>query len=193
MKEESITVLLDAARRGEQDAADDLFAAVYDELRKLARANRRRWRGNETLNTTALIHEVYLKIAGQQSLDWQNRTHFYATAAQAMRQVLINYAERARADKRGGGVAPVTVTDSNAMSASTAEELLLLTEHLAPLEEDNPRRCRIVECRVFGGMTIKETALALGISEATVKREWQIAAAMLRRNMAETDDEDAPE
>ncbi|MEO1244862.1 MAG: ECF-type sigma factor [Pseudomonadota bacterium] len=193
MKEESITVLLDAARRGEQAAADDLFAAVYDELRKLARANRRRWRGNETLNTTALIHEVYIKIAGQQSLDWQNRTHFYATAAQAMRQVLINYAERARADKRGGGVAPVTVTDSNAMSTSTAEELLLLTEHLAPLEEDNPRRCRIVECRVFGGMTIKETALALGISEATVKREWQIAAAMLRRNMAETDDEDAPE
>ncbi len=192
-RSDAITVLLDAARRGEQHAADDLFAAVYDELHKLARANRRRWRGNETMNTTALIHEVYLKISGQQKLDWENRTHFYATAAQAMRQVLINYAERARAGKRGGGVPNAPLDGVAAMSESTAEELLLLTEQLAPLEQENPRRCRVVECRVLAGMTVQETAAALGISPATVKREWQIAAAMLRRSMDGPTGESAPE
>jgi len=192
MPSESITVLLDAARKGEQQASDELFAAVYDELRKVARANRRRWLGNETLNTTALIHEAYLKITGQENVDWKSRTHFYATAAKAMRQVLINYAERASADKRGGGTTDTPLDKAVVMSESTAEELLLLTEHLAPLEADSPRRCRIVECRVFGGMTVEETALALNISPATVKREWQIAAATLRRNL-QKDKEDAPE
>lgn len=192
MQTQSITVLLEAARRGENRATDDLFAAVYDELRKLARSNRRRWQGNHTINTTALIHEAYLKLSGQDKLDLQNRTHFYATASQAMRQILINYAERATAEKRGGKAADIPFDDAVAISESTAEELLQLTEHLAPLEKDSPRRCRVVECRVFGGMGVNETATALGISPATVKRDWQIASAMLRRNMVQADESDAP-
>ena len=183
MGSESITMLLDAARRGEGTATDELFAAVYEELRRLARSNRRRWRGNETLNTTALIHEAYLKMSGVEEPGWENRTHFYATASMAMRQILVNYAERANAAKRGGKAAPLPLDDVDAVSEATAEDLLLLTEHLIPLEKDNPRRCRIVECRVFGGLGVKETAAALGISPATVKREWQIASATLRRNM----------
>lgn len=192
MQAESITVLLEAARRGESRATDELFSAVYDELRQLARSNRRRWRGNQTLNTTALIHEAFLKLSGQDKLDWQNRTHFYATASKAMRQILINYAERATAAKRGGKAIDISLDDATVISESTAEELLQLTEHLLPLEQESPRRCRIVECRVFGGMGVKETAAALGISPATVKREWQIAAATLRRNMQRESDTDAP-
>lgn len=183
MQNQPITVLLEAARRGEDRAADHLFAAVYQELRKLARSNRRRWRGNDTLNTTALIHEAYLKLSAKDRLAMESRTHFYATAAKAMRQILINYAEKATADKRGGNMADLPFDDTKAMSESTAEDLLQLTQQLLPLEKQNPRWCRIVECRVFGGMTVNETASALGISEATVKRDWQIASALLRRNL----------
>lgn len=193
MQTQSITVLLEAARSGSNRATDELFAAVYDELRKLAHSNRRRWRGNETLNTTALIHEAYLKLSGQEKLELKNRTHFYATASRAMRQILINYAERATAEKRGGKAADIPLDDAVAISVSTAEELLQLTEHLAPLEEDSPRRCRVVECRVFGGMGVEETAAALGISPATVKRDWQIASALLRRNMCRSDDDEEPD
>lgn len=189
MSMQSITVLLEAARVGDNAATDDLFAAVYEELRKLAHSNRRRWRGNETLNTTSLIHETYLKLSGQERLNLQNRTHFYATASRAMRQILINYAERASAEKRGGNVADIPLDDAVVISTSTAEELLQLTEHLIPLEQDNPRRCRVVECRVFGGMSVEETAAALQISPATVKRDWQIASALLKRNIAETGDD----
>lgn len=189
MGSDSITVLLAAARDGRDGAGDRLFAAVYDELRLLARSNRRNWRGNETMNTTALIHEAFLKLSGSEKLDWQNRTHFYATASKAMRQILINYAARANAAKRGGNVADLPADDVPLISQSTAEDLLLLTQLLEPLEEDSPRRCRIVECRVFGGMNVKETAAALGISPATVKREWQIASAWLRMRMEENGDD----
>ena len=192
MRTESITVLLEAARRGEDSATDALFSTVYDELRKLARSNRGRWVGNQTMNTTALIHEAYLKLAEKDGLNFQNRTHFYATASMAMRQILVNYAERANAAKRGGNVAIEPLDEATVISESMAEELLQLTEHLIPLEKDSPRRCRIVECRVFGGMGVDETAAALGISSATVKREWRIASAMLRRNMTR-DSGDVPE
>lgn len=183
MQARSITVLLDAARHGGDAEASDLFTAVYDELRTLARSNRRRWRGNETLNTTALIHESFLKLAGGDAIDWHNRTHFYATASRAMRHILINYAQRASAEKRGGGQQAIPLNDEISVSETTVEDLVNLTDCLRILEADNPRRCRIVECRVFGGMSVRETAAALDISPATVKRDWQIAAATLRRNM----------
>lgn len=188
MRSESITVLLSAARDGRDGASDRLFTAVYDELRALARSNRRRWHGNETMNTTALIHEAFLKLSGSENLDWQNRTHFYATASKAMRQILISYATRANAAKRGGKAADLSADDLPLMSQSTAEDLLLLTQLLEPLEADSPRRCRVVECRVFGGMGVRETATALGISPATVKRDWQIASAWLRLQMQESSD-----
>lgn len=183
MTEESITVLLDRARAGETAAAADLFTAVYDELRHVARAQRRRWQGNDTLNTTALIHEAYLRLARQESVSFSNRTHFFATAAQAMRHVLINYAERRSAAKRGGSATHVTLEDDSLVAEATFDELLALDELLTQLELEDARRARIVECRVFGGMTVDEVAEVLGISSATVKREWRIASARLYQRL----------
>jgi len=174
-----ITVLLDAAREGDVKAADRLFSAVYTELKSLARSHRRRWQGNQTMNTTAIIHEVFIKLAGQQSADFANRTHFFATASKAMRQVLVNYAIQQGAAKRGGDALRITFEEATLASQMSADELLDLHQLLLRLEEDKPRRCEIVECRVFGGMTTEEIAEALGISPATVKREWKIASARI--------------
>jgi RNA polymerase sigma factor (TIGR02999 family) len=181
---ESITTLLDASRRGEADATDRLFAAVYAELRAIARSQRRRWIGNETINTTALIHEAFIKLAVPEPADFANRTHFYATASRAMRQILVNYSEQQHAGKRGGDRVQVPLEEAEFVSTTTADELLDLEALLLKLEGENPRHCRIVECRVFGGMTIEETAEALGVSPATVKREWQVASARLYRDLA---------
>ena len=186
MTSEPITHLLDAAKRGDSRATDALFTAVYAELQKLARSHRRRWRGNDTMNTTALIHEVYLKLAGQSPAGFANRTHFFATASKAMRQVLVNYAQRQGAGKRGGQAMRITLDEATIASEVSANELLDLHRLLSRLEADNPRRCRVVECRVFGGMTIDEIAEALSISPATVKREWQIASAQLYRELDTT-------
>ena len=192
MQSRSITVLLDAVRRGEAQATDELFATVYDELKKVARANRRKWRGNDTVNTTVLIHEAYLKLASKENLSFQNRAHFYATASKAMRQILINYGERANAAKRGSGAVAVPLDEHHTVSDSMVEELLALTENLERLERDHPRRCRVVECRVLGGMSVDETAAALDISAATVKRDWQVASAILRHDMQKDDHADEP-
>lgn len=178
-----ITQLLDAARRGEAGAPQALFSAVYAELRKLARSQRRRWRGNETMNTTALIHEAYLKLHAQGVAGFENHKHFFATAAKAMRQVLVNYAEQQAAGKRGGKALRVTLDEVTLASEVSADELLDLHRLLTELEAENPRRCRIVECRVFAGMTVAEVAEVLSISEATVKREWQVASAQIFRRL----------
>lgn len=183
MTEGSITTLLETARTGDPAATNQLFSAVYDELRKLARSHRRRWNGNDTINTTALIHEAFIKLSGNESRSFANRTHFYATASKAMRQILLNYAEQQRAAKRGGDALQVPLEEAEFVTQASADELLTLEQSLRQLEADNPRRCRIVECRVFGGMTVEETADALDISPATVKREWQIASASLYRNL----------
>jgi len=183
MAEGSITTLLETARTGDPAATNQLFSAVYDELRKLARSHRRRWNGNDTINTTALIHEAFIKLSGNESRSFANRTHFYATASKAMRQILLNYAEQQRAAKRGGDALQVPLEEAEFVTQASADELLTLEQSLRQLEADNPRRCRIVECRVFGGMTVEETADALDISPATVKREWQIASASLYRNL----------
>jgi RNA polymerase sigma factor (TIGR02999 family) len=180
-----ITVLLEATRAGDETATDRLFAAVYGELKKLAHSHRRRWRGNDTLNTTALIHEAFIKLSGpDEQPSFANRTHFYATASKAMRQILVNYAERQSTAKRGGDAVRVPLDDIHFVTETTAEELLDLDRLLGELESDNPRRCRIVECRVFGGMSVEETAQALGISPATVKRDWQISSAWLYQAMS---------
>ena len=182
---EPITRLLNAARSGDLDASAALFSAVYSELQALARSHRRRWRGNPTMNTTALIHEAFLKLAGP--ADFANRRHFFATASKAMRQVLVNYAEQQKASKRGGEAVRVTLDEATLASDVSADELLDLHRLLTALEADNPRRCQVVECRVFGGMTIEEVAEALSISPATVKREWQIASAQLYRELQSGD------
>jgi RNA polymerase sigma factor (TIGR02999 family) len=183
MTTEPITLLLDAARRGDRGASQTLFSAVYAELRKLASSHRRRWRGNETMSTTALIHEAFLKLNGQAAAGFENRKHFFATASKAMRQVLVNYAEQQGAGKRGGNALRITLDELTLASEVSADELLDLHRLLTRLEGENPRRCQIVECRVFGGMTIAEVAEVLSISPATVKREWQVASAQIYRQL----------
>lgn len=174
---DEITALLRGATDGDQAAADRLFSLIYDELRIIAKSHRRRWVGNETLNTTALIHEAFVKLDGQDH--WNSRTHFYATAAKAMRHILVNYAEKKRAGKRGGGVPDLPLDEVLLVSDEAADDALELHQVLEELEKDRPRWCRIVECRFFGGMSIEETAHALDISPATVGREWRLASAWL--------------
>lgn len=180
---DDITALLKGATEGDQVAADRLFLVIYDELRIIAKSHRRRWTGNETLNTTALIHEAFVKLDGQ--AHWNSRTHFYATAAKAMRHILVNYAEKKRAGKRGGGVADLPLDEVLVVGDEAVDDALELHQALEQLENDRPRWCRIVECRFFGGMSIEETARALEISPATVGREWRLASAWLFQRLGD--------
>jgi len=180
---EQITRLLVAAGEGQPGAMDDVFASVYPRLRRLARSQRRRWHGNDTIETTALIHEAYLKVAASKNPRFENRGHFFSVAAQAMRQVLINYAEKRSAKKRGGGAAHVTLGDADIVSDQALDELLTLNAALQRLEAMSERQARIVECLFFAGYTVEETAEALEISPATVKRDWSAARAWLYREM----------
>lgn len=179
----NITQLLHLASAGDRQASDTLFNSVYRELRKIARAHRRRWHGNETINTTALIHEVYLKLAGSDLADYRSRSHFFATASKAMRQILVTYAERVSAAKRGGDAVRVTLSGNMPMIDDSLDDLLHVNEILVQLEKTNPRHCRLFECRVFGGMTIEETAIALEVSVSTVKRDWALLSAWLYREL----------
>ena len=184
------TALLDSLRRGEsiEEAPEALVHKLYADLRDLAARQRARWVGNDTLNTTALVHEAYIKLAGRE-LKAENRAHLLAIASRAMRQVLVNYAENRSAQKRGGGVQPLALDDVAAvpdgamLSAKQADDIGALEEALGRLEAIDPRAVRIVECRFFGGMTEGETAAALGVSESTVTRGWRTARAWLYANM----------
>ncbi|MFK8051769.1 MAG: ECF-type sigma factor [Woeseiaceae bacterium] len=178
-----ITRLLAAASEGDYESNDALFSVVYGQLREIARAQRRRWAGNHTLDTSALVNEAYLKLAGHQLSDFKNRGHFFATAARAMRQVLINYAERMASAKRGGGVDHATLSGVAGLPSHSFEELLEIDRLLQRLESENPRHCRLFECRVFGGMTIAETADALDLSPATIKRDWALVSAWIYREL----------
>lgn len=176
-----ITGVLQAIRSGDRGAVDDLFRVVYDELQRIAHRQRLRWKGDETMNTTALVHEAYLKLVKQEEVDWHDRAHFYAVAATAMRHILINYAELRMAEKRGGGSPHVPLDEANPISEEGAEDLLALNEALERLKEIDPRQSRVVECRFFAGLGIHETAEALGVSHATIERDWALARAWLRR------------
>jgi RNA polymerase sigma factor (TIGR02999 family) len=186
---DGLAQLLSAAAAGDRAAFDRAYALLYDELFVLARAQRKRWQGNETLGTTVLVHEAWLKLAGGRELEpgerrWENRRHFFALAAQVMRQVLVNYAEARRAAKRGGDSVPVPLESFQSLAAGgggeeEAERILALHEALGRLATRDARQARIVECRFFAGLSIPETAEALGISAATVKRDWQAASAWL--------------
>jgi RNA polymerase sigma factor (TIGR02999 family) len=176
------TLLLRAARGGDRGAFDALFERVYGELRRLAR-HVRRDRAGETLCTTALVHEAYLKLVPSARLDWQDRAHFLAVAARAMRQVLVNAAEQRLSEKRGGGKWAVTLDDAAEAAPVRAEEVLALSgaiDRLAALDE---RQARVVEHRFFAGLTTEETAAVLGVSEPTVQRDWRAARAWLAREL----------
>jgi len=179
----NITQLLQLASSGDHRASDALFQSVYQELRKIARAHRRRWHGNETMNTTALIHEAFIKMAGDELADYRSRSHFFATASKAMRQILMNYAERVSAAKRGGDPVRVTLSGNMPVIEDSLDDLLAINDLLEQIESTNARHCRIFECRVFGGMTIDETAAALGVSATTIKRDWALLSAWVYREM----------
>jgi RNA polymerase sigma factor (TIGR02999 family) len=176
-----VTSVLRAARSGDPQAADELFRLVYGELHQIAGGQRRRWGGNETLNTTALVHEAYLKLVRQEEADWESRAHFFAVAAKAMRHILINYAERQVAAKRGGGAVHIPLCDAELATPEASEELLALDRALLELARVHERSSRVVECRFFGGFGIRETAETLAVSQATVERDWAFASAWLRR------------
>jgi RNA polymerase sigma factor (TIGR02999 family) len=178
-----ITERLRLAQQGDRAALDEVFTLVYDELHRLAQAQRRRWSGASTLDTTALVHEAYLKLVGQPDAGWNDRGHFLAVASRAMRHLLVNYAERRRAAKRGGGATPVSLDDFNPVSEEVADEVIALHEALERLAAVNDRQVRVVEARFYVGLSIDETAQALGISPATVKRDWQLAGAWLHREI----------
>jgi RNA polymerase sigma factor (TIGR02999 family) len=178
-----LTMVLQAVRDGDHHAADHLFQCVYGELHRIARGQRRRWGGNETMNTTALVHEAYLKLVNQEVAAWKDRAHFFGVAAKAMRHILINYAERQVAVKRGGGAVHVPLDDTVLVAPEAAEDLLALDAALTALAAVHERSSRVVECRFFGGFGIEETAHALAISPATVSRDWAFASAWLRREL----------
>lgn len=182
---EQVGLLLDAARNGEDGALDDLFGIVYTELKQ--RAHLQRAGASPTLGTTALVHEVYLKLAGSRR-DWNDRTHFMRVAARAMRQILIDRARRHLAGKRGGGLRAVTL-DEVAVAADSpdgaAETLMALEEALLRLGEQSARLAQVVELRFFGGLSVEETAQALGVSDRTIKRDWRLARAFLQQALEE--------
>ncbi len=182
-QDQPITELLGAIERGDLSAREPLFNAIYDHLRVLAHSHRRRWHGNQTLGTTAIIHEAFLKLSAPRGFG--TRAHFFATASKAMRQILISYAEQQNAEKRGGDKLHLSIDDVSLSSNRSADDLLNLEALLQKLDAQDQRRAEIVECRLFGGMTIEETAKALDISPATVKREWRIAAAWLAEGLTE--------
>ena len=182
-----VTDLLLAWSSGDTTAGEALLDAVYDELHRQASRAMRREPADATLQATGLVHEAYLRLVDQRRVEWRNRAHFFGVAAGLMRRILIDHARARLADKRGGGVAHVTFTDDGvAASAEDALEILALHEALERLSALDPEQARIVELRYFGGLTIEETAEATGVSPTTVKAEWAIARAWLRRELEQT-------
>jgi RNA polymerase sigma factor (TIGR02999 family) len=175
----SITDLLLQVRQGNPEAMDRLFPLVYVALRRIARRQLQAERPGHTLDTTGLVHETYLRLADHDRLQWQDRGHFFALAARAMRQILIDYARRYRTLRRGGGARLRELRDEDAITDERSETLLALDEALERLAVINPRLNQVVECRYFGGLTEEETAEALGVTSRTVQRDWAKARAWL--------------
>jgi RNA polymerase sigma-70 factor, ECF subfamily len=180
-----VTSILDGLDRGGGDNLDPLLPVVYTELQRMAHRQLRAERNDHTMATTDLVHEAYLKLIGLERIEWKNRAQFFAIAAQAMRRVLVDYALSRRAQKRGGGRRKVLLEDVVLVADQPSEELLELHDALTALESLDQRLGRIVECRYFAGMSIDETAEALEISPATVKRDWMLARAWLHRELSE--------
>jgi RNA polymerase sigma factor (TIGR02999 family) len=176
-----ITQLLLEWRQGDTRALDKLMPLVYDELRRLARLYMAGERPDHTLQTTALINEAYLRLADHKEMAWQNRAHFFAVAAQAMRRILVDHARTRDAAKRGGGAPKASLEEAALLAEEQAVELLALDDALGDLARVDPRKSRVVELRYFGGLSVEETAEVLGVSPVTVMREWRAAKAWLLR------------
>jgi RNA polymerase sigma factor (TIGR02999 family) len=174
-----ITGLLLAWSDGDREALEELTPLVYQELKKLAESYLRKERAGHTLQPTALAHEAYIKLIDQRSVRWRNRAHFYGIAAQAMRRILVDHARARLAEKRGSGVDVVSLDEAIDVSDERAGQLLALDDALKRLADLDQQTSRVVELRYFGGMTLEETAEVLGVSRATVIREWRMAKAWL--------------
>ena len=182
---EEITLLLRSLRQGDEGAADKLWRLVYEELRRIARAHMRKEAPGRTLQTTALVHEAWLRMADQTRVDWQDRTHFYRVVAQMMRRVLVDHARARLADKRGAGATQVNLEWVEVEpTPQKLEEILAVNEVLSRLSEFDQQQARIAEMRYFAGMTVDETATAMGLSPRTVDREWALASAWLRAELS---------
>jgi RNA polymerase sigma-70 factor, ECF subfamily len=179
-----ITQWLQDWRNGDQAALERLLPVVYQELHKLAHAYLNRERSAHTLQPTALIHEAYLRLLGQNVEQWQNRTHFYGVAAHLMRQILVEHARQRSADKRGGGVVKLALDEALDYAPEQAAELVALDDALTGLAKFDERKCRVIELRYFGGLSVEETAEVLGISVPTVVRDQRMAHAWLHRELS---------
>ena len=168
---------------GNSERLTELITLVYDELRRLASFYLRNERPGHTLQTTALVHEAYLRLAGQRHARWENRSQFFAIAAQQMRRILVDYARSRRSSKRGGAAVKVSLDKAVAVSRERSADVLAVDESLTKLFALDPEQARITELRFFGGLTVEETAEVIGISPATVKREWTMAKAWLIREV----------
>lgn len=178
-----ITTQLRAWQAGDPSARERLFPLVYDELRLIAHRQLQRERPGHTLDTTALVHEAYLRLAGATSQDFSDRAHFFAMAATAMRRILVDYARRYRTEKRGAAPRRVSLTDTMLVAEERADTLLAVDEALVELARIDPRLSRVVECRFFAGLTEEETAETLGVTSRTVRRDWTKAKGWLLRTL----------
>jgi RNA polymerase sigma factor (TIGR02999 family) len=182
-----LTELLLRWSGGDASALDELTPAIYDDLRKLARALLSRERSDHTLSATALVHEAYLKLIDQRRVHWENRAHFFGAAAHIMRRVLVDHARARQTSKRGGSVAKIAISESAALVDGLSEDLLDLDAALEALAATDPRKARVVEMKCFAGMTSREMAAALDVSDATVERDWTLARAWLIRTLQGSD------
>ena len=179
MANPEITRLLAELRAGRREAESRLVEAVYPELRRIAGRYMKGERPGHSMQATALVNEAYLQLAGQMEKDWQNRSHFFAVAAQLMRRILVDYARQKKAAKRDGGRQRVELTEPLAITRDRLDEIIIIDEALTRLAEWDPRQCRVVEMRFFGGLTEDEVAEVLGVAPRTVKRDWNLAKAWL--------------
>jgi RNA polymerase sigma factor (TIGR02999 family) len=180
---EEITRILQALSTGDEEAPERLMPLVYDELRRLASGYMRRERSGHTLQATALVHEAYMRLVDQTQIDWKGRAHFFSIAARLMRQILVDHARERNAAKRGGGVTKLALDEAISFAAENEIDLIALNDALNSLAALDSQQARIVELRFFGGLTIQDAAEVLKISPATVKREWGLAKAWLRREI----------
>ncbi len=180
---QEITLLLSEWSGGDSVAAERLMPLVYEELRRLARQYLARERDDHTLQPTALVHEAYLRLAGQERMEWKNRAQFYGVAAQLMRRVLVDHARANLAGKRGGGAQHVDLDHAQIPPEERAENLIAVDSALGELALHDARKSRVVELRFFAGLTVEETAETMGLNAATVRRDWTFAKAWLRRQI----------
>ena len=178
-----ISLILKDWSGGKRESADVLLSLVYDELRRIARQYLRKERADHTLQPTALVHEAYMKLIDISDVSWQDRAHFFAVASNVMRHILVDHARARQTEKRGGEAQRIALEDAVNLSDKSDIDLLALDEAMHQLAEFDAQQSKIVELRFFGGLTIEETAHVIGISPATVKREWTMAKAWLFRRM----------